>query len=45
MELEDKIKMIDQLIKENPDNTIRDYLDLLKEVETIEKSVYDKRRA
>jgi hypothetical protein len=36
MTLEAKDKLIRDLIKENPDSTIRDYLELVKELESIE---------
>jgi hypothetical protein len=36
MTLTDKIKMVDDLIKENRDATIRDYLELLREMREIE---------
>lgn len=35
MTLQDKISLIDQMIRENPDYTIRDYLDLMKELDRI----------
>lgn len=37
MKLTDKIKMIDDMIKENPDCTVKDYLEVLTDVESIEK--------
>jgi hypothetical protein len=36
MTLEAKDKLIDDLIKENPDSTIKDYLEVVKEIEQIE---------
>lgn len=37
MELADKIKLIDDLIREDPEHTIRDYLEYLNEIEGIER--------
>lgn len=34
--MEQKIKLINEMIGENPDATIRDFLDLVKDVEAIE---------
>lgn len=34
--MEQQIKMINDMIAENPDATVRDYIDLLKDVEAIE---------
>lgn len=36
MELADKIALVNDLIKENEEATIREYLDALKEIESIE---------
>jgi hypothetical protein len=36
MNLDAKDKLISDLIKENPDATIRDYLEVVKEIEQIE---------
>jgi hypothetical protein len=36
MNLEAKDKLIGDLIRENPDATIRDYLEIVKELESIE---------
>ena len=36
MTLEAKDKLICDLIKENPDSTIKDYLEVVKEIEQIE---------
>jgi hypothetical protein len=36
MTLEAKDKLIRDLIKENPDSTIRDYLEIIKELDSIE---------
>jgi hypothetical protein len=37
MTLEDKIRLIDELIEEYPDVTIREYVDALKEITDIEE--------
>jgi hypothetical protein len=42
MTLTDYIKIVDSLIKENPDSTIKDYLELKTELELIEKSQHGK---
>jgi hypothetical protein len=39
MTLADRIKIIDGMILENPDATIKDYIELVKDVEAIEDSV------
>jgi hypothetical protein len=36
--MEQQIKLVDEMIKENSDVTIRDFLDLLKDIESIEKA-------
>lgn len=38
MKLSDRIQLIDDMIRENPDYTIKDYLELVKELEGIKKS-------
>ena len=38
MNLQSKLKLINDMIKENPDATIRDYLTLVSDIENIEKS-------
>lgn len=38
MSADEKIRLIDEMIKEDPDYTIRDYLDLLEEIERIGKT-------
>jgi hypothetical protein len=38
MNLEAKDKLIRDLIKENPDSTIRDFLEVVKELECIEET-------
>lgn len=35
MTLEEKVSLIDAMIKENPDYTIRDYLELVKDIDRI----------
>lgn len=35
MTLDDKIALIDAMIKENPDYTIKDYLELMKDINAI----------
>jgi hypothetical protein len=35
--MEQQIKLVNEMIGENPDATIRDFLDLLKDIEAIEK--------
>ncbi len=35
MTLSERIQLIDSMIRENPDFTIRDYLDLVKDIESI----------
>lgn len=39
MTLPEQISLIDAMIKENPDYTIRDFLDLMKEVQSVENSM------
>jgi hypothetical protein len=36
--MEQQIKLVDEMITENSDVTIRDFLDLLKDIESIEKA-------
>jgi hypothetical protein len=36
--MEQQIKLVDEMITENPDATCRDFLDLLKDIESIEKA-------
>lgn len=43
MTLAEKISLIDQMIRENPDYTIRDYQDLMAELAAISDSVKIKR--
>lgn len=38
MTLEAKNKLINDLIRENPDSTIKDYLEVIKELESIEET-------
>lgn len=38
MTLEAKNKLICDMIRENPDSTIKDYLEVLKELESIEET-------
>jgi hypothetical protein len=35
MTLEEQTKLIEDLIKENPDSTIKDFLELVKEIDKI----------
>ena len=42
MTLDEKISLIDQMIRENPDYTIRDYLDLIAEIQSVESSMENK---
>lgn len=37
--MEQQIKMLNDMIAENPDATCRDFLDLLKDIEAIEEEV------
>lgn len=43
MTLAEQISLIDQMIRENPDYTIRDYLDLLAEIAAVSDSLKIKR--
>jgi hypothetical protein len=43
MTLPEQISLIDQMISENPDYTIRDYFDLLAEIESVADSLKIKR--
>lgn len=43
MTLDEQISLIDQMIRENPDYTIRDYLDLMAEVAAVSDSLKIKR--
>lgn len=36
--MEQQIKMVDDMIAENPDATCKDFLELLKDIEMIEKA-------
>lgn len=38
MTFEAKCKLIDDMIKENPETTIKDYMALVKEIESIERA-------
>lgn len=40
MNLSEKIELINDLIKENPDNTIKDFLEIILEIEGIESESY-----
>lgn len=42
MTLSEQISLVDAMIKENPDYTIRDFLDLMKEIESVESSMENK---
>lgn len=44
MTLPEQISLIDDMIKENPDYTIRDFLDLMKELSRISDSMKIKHR-
>lgn len=37
--MEQQIKMLNDMIAENPDATVRDFIDLLNDVEAIERTV------
>lgn len=37
--MEQQIKLVDDMIAENPDATVKDFLDLLKDIEAIEETV------
>lgn len=39
MTLDEQISLIDQMIRENPDYTIRDYLDLMAELTAVSDSL------
>lgn len=39
MTLDEQISLIDQMIRENPDYTIRDYLDLMKDIQSVVDSM------
>ncbi len=39
MTLEEKIILVNQLIKEDRDHTIRDYLDIVEEIELVEQTL------
>lgn len=43
MILDEQISLIDQMIRENPDYTIRDYLDLMAELAAVSDSLKIKR--
>jgi hypothetical protein len=36
MTLDERVALIDAMIKENPDYTIKDYMELVKDIDTIE---------
>lgn len=42
MTIAEQISLIDEMIRENPDYTIRDFLDLIKEVQSVADSVKTK---
>jgi len=42
MNLEDRIKLIDDLIKEDPDSTIADYIMLVGDIDSIQKTVKER---
>lgn len=42
MTLAEQISLVDAMIKENPDYTIRDFLDLMKELQSVESSMKNK---
>jgi hypothetical protein len=44
MTLDEQISLIDQMIRENPDYTIRDFLNLKAEIESVEGSMKIKHR-
>jgi hypothetical protein len=39
MNLQELVKLADDLIKENPDYTIRDFIEIKKEIEAVENGV------
>jgi hypothetical protein len=39
MTLAEQISLIDEMIRENPDYTIRDFLDLMKEIQSVADSM------
>jgi len=39
MTLADKVRLVEDLIRENEDATIREYLDCLKEIEQVEATI------
>jgi hypothetical protein len=39
MTLTEQISLVDQMIRENPDYTIRDFLNLKSEIESVESSM------
>jgi hypothetical protein len=43
MTLDEQISLIEQMFRENPDYTIRDYLDLMSELKTVSDSLKIKR--
>lgn len=43
MTLAEQISLIDQMIRENPDYTVRDFLDLMKELAAVSDSLKIKR--
>lgn len=42
MTLDEQISLVDAMIKENPDYTIRDFLDLMKEIQSVADSMKNK---
>lgn len=38
MDLNSKIRLVKELIKENPDSTVRDFCETVKEIEWVEQS-------
>lgn len=42
MTLSEQISLVDQMIRENPDYTIRDYLDLCAEIQSVADSMKNK---
>jgi hypothetical protein len=43
MTLDEQISLIDQMIRENPDYTIRDFLDLMADIQSVTDSMEIKR--